>query len=206
MLDVEVATADVVDGFVVQHDGDVGVLEEGVCGQNGVVRLDNSGGHLRGRVDCESELGLAAIVDGQAFQDQGTETGTGTPTDGVEDEETLEAGAVVCQLTDAVQDEVDNFLADGVVATGVVVGGIFLSGNQLFRVVQLTVRAGADLVNNGRFEVDEHSARDVLSSSSLGEKGVESVIATTDGLVRRHLAIWLDAVLQAVKFPASVTD
>jgi hypothetical protein len=60
-LDVQVTTADVVDGFVVKYDGDVGVLEEGVGGQDGVVRLDESGGHLRRRVDGESELGLAAV-------------------------------------------------------------------------------------------------------------------------------------------------
>ena len=40
---------------------------------------------------------------------------------------TLETGALVGELADAVQDEVDNFLADGVVATSVVVGGVFLA-------------------------------------------------------------------------------
>jgi len=204
-LDVEVATADVVDGFVVQHDGDVGVLEEGVGGQDGVVRFDNSGGHLRGRVDGESELGLAAVVDGQTFQDEGSETGTGTSTDGVEDEESLQTGAVVGELADAVEDEVNNFLSDGVVTTGVVVGSIFLAGDQLFGVVQLTVGSGADFVDDSGFQVNEDSAGDVLASTSLGEEGVESVVATTDGLVGRHLAIWLDAVLEAIKLPAGVS-
>jgi len=31
-LDVELSSADVVDGFVVEHDGDVGVLKKGVGG------------------------------------------------------------------------------------------------------------------------------------------------------------------------------
>ena len=44
----------------------------------------------------------------------------------MEDHEALEAGAVVRELSDAVQDAVDDFLADGVVATGVVVRCIFL--------------------------------------------------------------------------------
>jgi hypothetical protein len=45
----------------------------------------------------------------------------------------------------------------------------------------------------------------VLSSTSLREKGVERVIATTDGLIRRHLTIRLNAVLKAVKFPARIS-
>ena len=38
-LNVEGATANVVDGLVVEHDGDVGVLEERVCGEHRVLRL-----------------------------------------------------------------------------------------------------------------------------------------------------------------------
>lgn len=41
--------------------------------------------------------------------------------------------------------------------------------------------------------------------TGLREEGVEGIIATADGLVRGHLAIGLDAMLQAVEFPASVT-
>lgn len=39
----------------------------------------------------------------------------------------------------------------------------------------------------------------------LGEEGVEGVVTTADGLIRGHLTIGLDAMLQAVEFPASVT-
>ena len=57
-------------------------------------------------------------------------------------------GAVVCQLADAVEAQVNNLLADGVVATGEVVGGILLATDELLRVEQLAVGAGADLVNH----------------------------------------------------------
>jgi len=40
-LDSKVAAADVVDGLVVNHEGAVAVLEGGMCGKDGVVRLDN---------------------------------------------------------------------------------------------------------------------------------------------------------------------
>ena len=56
-----------------------------------------------------------------------------------------------------------------------------------------------------RFQVDENSARHVLTSTGLGEEGVEGVITTTDGLVGGHLTIWLDTVLEAEQLPAGVT-
>ena len=46
-LDVEVAAADVVDGLVVNHEGTVRVLQGGMGGQDGVVGLNNSSGHLQ---------------------------------------------------------------------------------------------------------------------------------------------------------------
>jgi len=42
-LDVEVSSADVVDGLVVEHDGNVGVLQEGVGGEDGVVGFNDGG-------------------------------------------------------------------------------------------------------------------------------------------------------------------
>ena len=64
----------------------------------------------------------------------------------MKDEEALEASALVSQLADPVQDEVNNFLANGVVATSVVVGGIFLAGDELLWVEQLAVGAGTHFI------------------------------------------------------------
>ena len=71
-LNVEGTTADVVDGLVVEHDGDVGVLEERVGGEHGVVRLDDSGGDLRRRINGEPELGFAVVDDGEALEEEGS--------------------------------------------------------------------------------------------------------------------------------------
>ena len=64
----------------------------------------------------------------------------------MEDEEALKTCALVGQLTDAVKDQVDDLLANGVVASGVVVGGIFLTGDQLLGVEQLAVGASTNLI------------------------------------------------------------
>ena len=76
----------------------VGVLEEGVGREHAVVRLDDRGRDLRRRVDGERQLGLAAVVDREALEEQGAEAGAGATADGVEEEETLEAGAIVGEL------------------------------------------------------------------------------------------------------------
>merc|ERR1711990_1004275 len=205
-INIEVSSADIVDGLVVEHDGDIGVLKKRVGGQDGVVWLNNGGGDLWGWVDGETKLGLLSVVDGKSLEEEGTKTGSGTTTDGVEDEESLETSALVGELSDSVKAEVDNFLTDGVVTTGEVVGGIFLSGDELLWVEELSVGSGSDLIDNGWLEIKEDGSWDVLASTSLGEEGVESVITTSDGLVRWHLTVWLNTVLEAEEFPAGVTD
>ena len=44
----------------------------------------------------------------------------------------------------------------------------------------------------------------MLPGSGLGEESVETVVSGSDGLVGGHLAIRLDAVLEAVELPAGV--
>ena len=50
---VQIASAQVVDGFVVHHEGAVGVLQRGMGGQDGVVGLHHRGRNLRRGVDGE---------------------------------------------------------------------------------------------------------------------------------------------------------
>jgi len=182
------------------------VLKEGVGGEHGVVGLNDGGGDLRRGVDGEAELGLLAVVDGESLEEEGAETGAGTTTNGVEDEEALETSALISELSDSVEAEVDDFLTNGVVTTGEVVGGVFLAGDELLGVEELSVGAGSDLIDDGGLEIEEDAAGNVLASASLGEEGVEGIIATTNGLVRGHLAIRLNTVLKAEELPAGVTN
>ena len=205
-LNVEVAAADIVDGLVVEHDGDIGVLEEGVGGEHGVIGLNDGGGDLGRGVHGETELGLLAVVDGESLEEERSETGAGTATNGVEDEEALESSALIGELSDSVEAEIDDFLTNGVMASGEVVGGIFFTGDELLWMEELAVGSGSDLIDDGGLEIEEDSAGDVLAGTSLGEEGVESIVATTDGLVRGHLTVRLDSVLKAEELPAGVTD
>lgn len=95
---VEVTLANVVDSFVVNKESAVGVLDGAVSRQNGVVRLNNGRGDTRSRVDGELELALLAVLGRKAFKKKSTETRTGTTTERVEDQETLEGVAVVLKI------------------------------------------------------------------------------------------------------------
>ena len=107
-------------------------------------------------------------------------------------------------ITSPVKNQVNDLLPDGVVASCIVVCCIFLSSHQLLRVEQLTVGSSSNLVDHGRFEVDEDRPGDVLACAGLREESVEGVVSATDSLVRGHLAIGLDSVLEAVELPAGI--
>jgi len=205
-LDIKVSSADIVDGLVIEHDGDIGVLKEGVSGEDGVVRLNDGGGDLRRGVDGESKLGFLTVIDGESLEEERSETGSGTSTNSVEDEETLETSALIGELADSVEAEIDDLTSDGVMSSGEVVSGIFLSGDELLGVEKLSVGSGSDLIDNGGLKIEEDGSGNVLTGTSLGEEGVESVVTTSDGLIGRHLTVRLDSVLEAVKLPAGVTD
>ena len=86
----------------------------------------------------------------------------------------------------------------GVVTTGKVVGCILLATDELLRVEELAVGAGADLVDHSGLQIDEYSTGHVLACSSLAEEGVEGVIATSDGLVTGRLAIRLQRTVKCL--------
>jgi len=182
------------------------VFKEGVGGQYGVVGLNDRGGDLGGRVDGEAELGFLAVIDGESFEQEGAETGTSSTANGVENEETLETSALVGELSDSVEAEINDLLTDGVMTAGKVVSSVLLSGDELLGVEQLSVGTSADLIDDGGLEIEEDATGNVLAGTSLGEEGVESIVATADGLVGGHLTVRLNAVLEAEELPACVTD
>jgi len=205
-LDIEVSSADVIDGLVINHNGNIGMLEEGVSGENGVVWLNNGGGDLWGWVDGETKLGFLSVIDGKSLEKERSESGSGTSSNGVEDKESLESSALIRELSDSVEAEINDFLTNGVMSSGEVVGGILLSGDELFWMEELSVGSGSDLIDDGWLEIEEDGSWDVLSSTSLGEEGVESIITTTDRFIGWHLTVRLDSVLEAEELPAGVTD
>ena len=121
------------------------MFQSSVSGENWVVWFDNSGSDLRCRVDRKFQFRFFTVVNRESLHQKRGETGTGTTTERVENEESLKTGTLVSQFSDAVQDEIDNFFTDGIVTTGIVIGGIFFTRNELFGVEKLSVCTGSDL-------------------------------------------------------------
>jgi hypothetical protein len=55
-LNIEVSSADIIDGFVIKHNSDISVLKEGVGSEHSVVRLNDCSGDLRRWIDGETKL------------------------------------------------------------------------------------------------------------------------------------------------------
>lgn len=152
-LNAQVATADVVDGLVIDHEAAVGVLEGGMGGKDRVVWLNHRGSNLGSGIDAEFKLALLAIVDRQAFHEQGSKPRSSTTAEGVEDQEPLETRAVVCNMAYLVENLVNEFFSDRVMTTRIIVGSVLLPGDHLFRVKQAAVGTSANFVNHIWFKV-----------------------------------------------------
>ena len=98
-LDIEVPTAKVVNSLVINHEGAVRMLQGGVGGKDGIVRFHYSRRDLRRGVDSKLQLGFLAVVNWKAFHEQWSETWPCTTPKGMEDQESLEASALVSLQT-----------------------------------------------------------------------------------------------------------
>lgn len=104
---------------------------------------------LRRWVDGEFQFALLSVVGAQTFHEQRCKPGSGAAAERVKNQESLKSGALIGQLPDSVQHQVHDLLADGVVAARIVVGRVLFAGDQLLRMEQLSVRAGAHFVCKG---------------------------------------------------------
>lgn len=92
---VEVATADVIDGFVVDEECAISMLDRTVRRQHGIVRLDNGRRDLGRRIDSKLQLAFLTVVDRKPLEQEGAKARAGSSAKGMEDEEALQRRAVV---------------------------------------------------------------------------------------------------------------
>ena len=87
--------------------------------QDGVIRLNDRAGQPRSRIHAKFQFRFLSIISGEAFHQESTEAGTGSTSERVENEETLESGTVIGQTTNLLHDGVDELLPDGVMTTSI---------------------------------------------------------------------------------------
>mmetsp|Transcript_21139 Transcript_21139/g.29810 ORF Transcript_21139/g.29810 Transcript_21139/m.29810 type:complete len:311 (+) Transcript_21139:547-1479(+) len=165
--ELEGTEADIVQGLVVDNHDFVGVLDELVDGQGGVVGLNDGVGHLGGREDGEGSHHPVGVFLTDLGDKESTHTRTSTTTHRVGDLETLEAVARLGFFTDNVEDRVDQFSTFGVVTLGPVVTGSGLSEDEVVRAEDLAKRTGTDGVHGTGLEVHKDGTRDIAASSSF---------------------------------------
>merc|ERR1719407_351389 len=110
------------------------------------------------------------------------------------------------ELTDAVEDKIHNLFANSIVATCKVVGRILLASDQLLWVEELAVCAGAYLIDNSGLQINHDATRHMFASTCLAEERIECIVTSANGLVTRHLTIWLNAMLKAEQLPTCITN
>jgi hypothetical protein len=80
-LDAEITSANIIDGFVVNHEAAVRMFQGCMSGQDAVVGLNNRSGILRCRVNDKFKFTLLAVVDRQTFHQQSAKAGPGATTE-----------------------------------------------------------------------------------------------------------------------------
>merc|ERR1719476_1183410 len=109
-LDIKVTPAYIVERLVVVHDRHVRVLREGMHTEHSVIWLDHGSSNLRTGPNRETDLRLLTIIDRQALQHQTPKATASAAANSVIDHEALQARAIVRELANAIQHQVDNLL------------------------------------------------------------------------------------------------
>ena len=131
-FNIEISSADIIDSFVIEHDCNISMFKEWMGGQDWVVWFNDGGWNLRWWVNGETEFGFLSVIDWESLEEEWPKSWSGTTTNWVEDQESLETSALVSQLSDSVKAEINDFFTNSVMASGEVVSSVFLTGDQLF--------------------------------------------------------------------------
>ncbi len=169
------AEADIVQSLVIQSEALVGVLDQLVDGQGGVVRLHHGVGHLGGRDDREGGHHTVGVLLSDLGDQQSSHSGSGSTTHGVGHLEALQAVARLGLLADDVQHGVDQLSTLGVVAFGPVVSGSGLTEHEVIRAEELTERTSTDRVHGSGLQIHQDGTRNVSATGGLVEVHVDSL-------------------------------
>ena len=165
--ELEGSEADIIKGLVINAHNLIGVFDELMDREGGVVWLNDGIRHLGGWHDGESGHDSVWVLFSDLGDEEGSHTGSGTTTEGVGDLETLEAIATFGFLSDDIEDGVDELSTLGVVTLGPVVTGTSLAEDEVVRAEELTEGAGTDGVHGTGLEVHEDGAGDVATAGGL---------------------------------------
>ena len=173
--ELEGSEADIVKSFVINAHNLIGVLNELMDGEGGVIWLNDGIGNLGGRHDGESGHDSVWVFLSDLGDEESSHTGSGTTTEGVGDLETLKAIATLSFLSDNIEDGVNELSTFGVVTLGPVVTGTSLSEDKVVGSEELTERTGSNGVHGSGLKIHEYCAGNVTSTSGFVVVNVDSL-------------------------------
>jgi len=191
--ELEGPEADVVQSFVVNAHGFVGVLNKLVDGQGRVVWLDDGVGHLWRWNDGEGHHDAIWVLLAQLGDEQCSHTRACATTEGVADLEALEAIARLSFLAANVEDGIDELGTFGVVTLCPVVARTSLTEDEVVWAEDLAVWSSADGVHCAWLEVHEDGAWNVASTGRLVEVDVDAL--ELEVAVALVCSCWINTVL-----------
>jgi len=163
LIVLEDVVVDIVQSFVVDDEGFVRVFKQLVGGKNSVVRLNDGVGNLGGRIDGVGGSDSVWVSISDLQQKQGSHTGTGSSSKGVEELESLRSIALLDFHADSVQDFLDQFGTFGVVTLGPVVTSSVVSEAHVVGLEKRSDGASFDHVHSSRLKVDQDGSGDPLA-------------------------------------------
>jgi len=173
--ELEGSEADIVEGLVVNAHNLIGVFDELMDREGGVVGLNDGIRHLGGWHDGEGAHDSVGVLFSDLGDEESSHAGSGTTTEGVGDLEALEAIAAFGFFTDDIEDGVDEFSTFGVVTLGPVVTGSGLSEDEVVGSEELSERSSADGVHGAGLKIHKDCAGNVSTASGFVEVDVDSL-------------------------------
>ena len=165
--ELEGSEADVVEGLVVNDHALVGVFDQLMDGQSGVVGLNDSIRHLGGGDDREGLHDSVGVLLSDLGDQEGSHTRSSSTTERVGDLEALEAVATFSFLSGDIEDGVDELSSFSVVALSPVVSGTGLSEDEVVGSEKLTEGSSSDGVHGSGFQIHKDGSGDVSSTGGL---------------------------------------
>ena len=156
--------ADVVERFVVDDEGFVGVFDELMDRQRCVVRLYDDVGHLRRGDDGECVHDPVWILFSDFGDEEGSHSGSGSTTEGVIELKSLQAIATFRLFAHDVENGVDQLGSFRIMPLGPIVTRTGLTENEIVWPEQLTERPRSHCIHGTRLQIDEDNTRDIFTA------------------------------------------
>jgi hypothetical protein len=172
--------ADVVESFVINTEGLIGVLNQLMNGESSIVWLDNGVGDLGGWDNGKGGHHAVGELLANLGDQKRPHTGTSSTTKRVGDLETLKAVTALSLTTNNIQNLIDKLSTLSVMSLRPVVTSTRLAEDEVVGAEELTERTSTDSIHSTWLQIDEDGARNILVTGSLARVNCDLAIVCFD--------------------------